>query len=149
MQASLVMRKTPLPQPPTRPSPPRAINKPKVMVVESDPDSREIIKTILEMDGCCEVLELDDAERAFAPAFNDGAPPALIVVDIGFDDLVTMGRLRQHATFQQVPIIVTSANALPSFQKRVQDIGCTYFFTKPYDPYELLSALKPYLNAGR
>lgn len=124
-------------------------DKPKVLVVESDPDMRELIKMALELDGCCEVLALDDAERAFASTFNDGVRPALIIVNLFFNDLVTLERLRQHAAFRQLPIIVTSANALPSFQKRVRDIGCAHFFTKPYHLDELLHALKPHLCDGR
>lgn len=149
MQAPLVMRKSPLLPPLAAQPPPRVTRKPKVLVVESDPDSREIIKTVLEMDGCCEVVELDDAERAFAPAFSDGAQPVLIVVNVSFNDLVTLGRLRRHVAFRQLPIIVTSANAQPSFQKRALEAGGDYFFTKPYDPFELLHALKPHLGNGR
>lgn len=104
----------------------------KILLVEDEPDTRELVRLTLELDGH-EVIEAGTAEDGVARAH--AACPDLILMDLSlagkFDGLEATKRLRADRAFDAVPIIALTAHALESDRERSLAAGCDEHWTKP------------------
>lgn len=104
----------------------------KILLVEDEPDTRELVRLTLELDGH-EVVEAATAEEGVARARS--ASPDLILMDLSlagkFDGLEATKRLRADAAFDTTPIIALTAHALASDRERSLAAGCDEHWTKP------------------
>ena len=105
--------------------------KPLALIADDHPDSRDLLRVILEMKGC-EVVEAENSEQAFS--MEEGVHPDIVVVNVTFRDtelLTEVGQLRQQTS--PPPHILTSSCATPAFRERALATGCDGFLVKPYD----------------
>jgi two-component system, cell cycle response regulator DivK len=104
----------------------------RILVVEDDPDTRELIQLTLELYGY-EVSEAADAEEGLARAY--AIRPALILMDLSlagkFDGLEATRRLRTDPAFDATPIVALTAHAMPDDRERSLAAGCDEHWTKP------------------
>jgi len=104
----------------------------KILLVEDEPDTRELVRLTLEMDGH-QVLEAATAEEAIAKA-RDGRP-RLILMDLSlagqFDGLEATKRLRADPAFDDTPIVALTAHAMQGDRERSLAAGCDEHWTKP------------------
>lgn len=104
----------------------------KILLVEDEPDTRELVRLTLELDGH-EVLEAATAEEAIVKART--GRPGLILMDLSlagqFDGLEATKRLRADPTFDEVPIVALTAHALQGDRERSLAAGCDEHWTKP------------------
>ena len=104
----------------------------KILLVEDEPDTRELVRLTLEMDGH-QVLEAATAEEAIAKA-RDGRP-RLILMDLSlagqFDGLEATKRLRADPAFDDTPIVALTAHAMQEDRERSLAAGCDEHWTKP------------------
>lgn len=104
----------------------------KILLVEDEPDTRELVRLTLELDGH-EVLEAGTAEDGLKQA--RGSVPDLILMDLSlagqFDGLEATKRLRADPAFDAVPILALTAHALPADRERSLAAGCDEHWTKP------------------
>ena len=104
----------------------------KILLVEDEPDTRELVRLTLELDGH-EVLEAATAEEAILKART--GRPALILMDLSlagqFDGLEATKRLRADPAFDEVPIVALTAHAMQGDRERSLAAGCDEHWTKP------------------
>lgn len=104
----------------------------KILLVEDEPDTRELVRLTLELDGH-EVLEASTAEEAIVTA--RAGRPGLILMDISlpgqFDGLEATKRLRADPSFDEVPIVALTAHAMQGDRERSLAAGCDEHWTKP------------------
>lgn len=104
----------------------------KILLVEDEPDTRELVRLTLELDGH-EVLEAATAEEAIAKACV--GRPGLILMDLSlggqFDGLEATKRLRADPAFNDVPIVALTAHAMQGDRERSLAAGCDEHWTKP------------------
>jgi two-component system, cell cycle response regulator DivK len=104
----------------------------KILLVEDEPDTRELVRLTLEMDGH-EVLEAATAEEAIVKARS--GRPSLILMDLSlagqFDGLEATKRLRADPAFDDTPIVALTAHAMQGDRERSLAAGCDEHWTKP------------------
>jgi len=119
---------------------PMEINN-KVLIIEDDPDNREILTQILETLGYT-VVGAENGKKALD--LLQGEPlPSLILLDL---DMPVMNgwefkaRLRQNPEWSQIPLYVLSAVA--DLWPKSQEDATVGYFVKPVNMDALLEALK-------
>lgn len=104
----------------------------KILLVEDDEDTRELVRLTLELDGH-EVTEAASAEDGVAAACQK--TPDLILMDLSlagqYDGLEATRRLRADSRFDGTPIIALTAHALEGDRERSLAAGCDDHWTKP------------------
>jgi CheY-like chemotaxis protein len=104
----------------------------KILLIEDEPDTRELVRLTLELDGH-DVMEAATAEDGLETA--RAKPPDLILMDLSlagkFDGLEATKRLRADPGFNLIPIIALTAHALPSDREKSLAAGCDDHWTKP------------------
>jgi signal transduction histidine kinase/ActR/RegA family two-component response regulator len=115
----------------------------RLLVVEDDPDSLELMTTILEARGAV-VTAVGEAQEALA-ALDDWKPHALIA-DIGLPDLdgyalISQIRACKTTTSDRLPAIALTAYIMPEDRNRALASGFDLYITKPVEEDELISAI--------
>lgn len=104
----------------------------KILLVEDEADTRELVRLTLELDGH-DVLEAETAEEAILRARS--GRPDLILMDLSlggkFDGLEATKRLRADPAFEETPIIALTAHAMQGDRERSLAAGCDDHWTKP------------------
>ncbi len=120
--------------------------QPLILVVDDDPQHREIVATWLTPLGF-RILEagngVEGLERAIAHL------PAGVILDLAMplmDGFALIQRLRQHPTTATLPILVTTASVFEADQQRCLEAGATMFLPKPLELDRLLAALQSALD---
>lgn len=113
----------------------------KVLIVDDRFDSRIILTRILMSLGF-KVLEANNGEQALIKAneFN----PDVIIMDMKMpimDGLESTRQLRKQTKFENIPIIIMSANVFEDQQQAALDSGCNAFVEKPININNFLALL--------
>lgn len=112
----------------------------RLLVVEDDPDVRDLISMRLVMVGH-RVIAMPDADLALDSVDQFGAPDAY-VLDVGLpgmDGFCLLTRLWGD-NLDRVPAIFVSASALERDIMRGRELGAAYL-TKPFAAHALLDAV--------
>ena len=117
-----------------QPSPHRP---PRILVVDDDPDSRQMLGAILEEDGFC-VIKAGSGREALANMAQGG--PDLVLLDAAMpkmDGYEVAAKIRANLASQAVPIILVTG--LDSRNARMLGLGAGAddFLAKPVDRLEL------------
>jgi len=113
----------------------------RVLVVEDEPDVREVITQVLKRAGY-EVESTADGRSAVAMARQD--VPDALVLDLmipGLHGFEVIQHLRADETTQDIPIIVLSAKPYPADQRKALTMGANQFLMKPFEPKRLVAAV--------
>jgi len=105
----------------------------RILVVDDEDHIVMILKDSLEFSGFQVVTALDGQEALDCVAAE---PPDLIVLDIGMpkmDGWEVCRRLKGDAKTQSIPIIILTAYAQTSDQRKGAQLGADRFITKPCD----------------
>jgi signal transduction histidine kinase/CheY-like chemotaxis protein len=131
-------------------APRAARERPTVLVVEDDAATQTYMKTLLGRD--YEVLiagSAPDARRMFE--FH-GRLLRAVLMDVALkgdeDGLVLTRWMREQPTGKTIPIIATTAHALPEDRVKALDSGCDAYLAKPLRRQQLFQLLSE-LIAGR
>lgn len=115
----------------------------RVVVLDGDPDSLELLKTALEIDGASVAagdLHAFQLGEQDLPAFIERTKPDVILYDLGLPYERSWRYLqsaRRHPAFARAPLVITTTNEeLVHRLFGVQAIG------KPYDLSVLVASLK-------
>lgn len=120
--------------------------KPLVLIVENDRDSREMLRTLLEIWGY-RTAESEDGEESIEIALSDC--PNLILMDVSLsktDGLTTMRRMRELDALRGVPIVFISGHAQPEFRSFALTVGGDDFLVKPIDFNQLEIVLERFIK---
>lgn len=104
----------------------------KILLVEDEKDTRDLVRAILEMDEH-DVIEALTAEEGVALAHTES--PNVILMDVSlagaYDGLQATRLLRAESIFDSTPIIALTAHAMKGDRERVLAAGCDDHWTKP------------------
>ena len=105
----------------------------RILIVEDDPPSRELLCDWLETEGY-EVVTSTDLKAGFDALHNN--PPHLVLLDVklGAEDGLTLASwMRQQPELQHIPVIAVTAHAMVTEQGRIFQAGCNAIVSKPVD----------------
>ena len=104
-----------------------------ILVVDDDPDSREMLVEYLQAKGLT-VHAAPDGPAALALA--DALRPRVILMDQAMpniDGLETTRRLRANPSTHDATILMVTARVFPADREAAYRAGCNFFVPKPYD----------------
>jgi two-component system cell cycle response regulator DivK len=117
----------------------------RILVVEDQPDSRQIIRDMLTGTDY-EITEAENGEEALTAIAKQR--PDLILMDIQLpimDGYTATNQIKADPALQSIPIIAVTSYALGSEEKKARAVGCDDYVTKPFSPRELLAKIRQYL----
>ncbi|MBD64165.1 MAG: DNA-binding response regulator [Halobacteriovoraceae bacterium] len=120
----------------------------KVLIVEDEPDIRELIHFHL-FKNRYEVFEASDGEEALQ--LNLDHKPDLIILDIMIpkkDGLEVCKLIRQDQNFKETRIIFLSAKGEEEDILKGLELGADDYITKPFSPKILIAKIKTVLARG-
>ena len=125
-------------------APPASLAGSRVLVVEDNRVSRELLAQLLTSWGAIPTLAADAADAATAVGNAAGRPFALMLVDAalpGPEVFSLVAELRQSPGLANAGIILLSAAGLRGDGARCRALGIAAYLTKPLAPDDLLEAL--------
>ena len=120
--------------------------KPKILVVDDEPDALELIEVNLKGAGF-DVLTAANGRKALEMA--RAAPPALVVLDVMLpevDGLEVCKSLRRDPKTAFIPIIMLTARAAEIDRVLGLELGADDYITKPFSPRELILRVRNLLK---
>ena len=119
--------------------------KPKILVVDDEPDALEVLGFKLREAGYTPVFAKDGA-RALAAVRDER--PALVVLDLMLpevDGLEVCKLLRRDPATASIPILMLTARAAEMDRIVGLELGADDYVTKPFSPRELVLRIKKLL----
>ncbi len=123
-----------------------AIMSKRILVVEDQPDNRQILRDLLTS-ADFEVIEAEDGETGLAAAATHR--PDLILMDNQLpilDGYEATRRLKADAALHAIPVIAVTFYASSSDVDKACAAGCDAFVSKPFSPRKLLAKIREYLS---
>lgn len=120
-----------------------------ILIVDDDPDIRELLKTYLERNGYRTTTAADG--HAMWAAL-DQHHIDLIVLDLmmpGDDGLTLCRNLRAHSTLSSTPVIMLTALGEETDRIVGLEMGADDYLAKPFNPRELLARIKSVLRRAQ
>ena len=114
----------------------------RVLVVDDDAVIRQLICVNLELEGF-DVHTAEDGQDALDKVRD--VDPVVVTLDImmpRLDGWETAARLRADPETAHIKVILLSARAQEADLRRGQGIGVDAYLTKPFDPDELVEAVR-------
>jgi two-component system alkaline phosphatase synthesis response regulator PhoP len=109
-----------------------------VLIVDDEPDIREVAQLSLELTYGWNVLMAGSGEEAVASA-REHVPDAILldVMMPGMDGPATFERLRTHDATRSIPVVFLTAKAQAAEKRQLQELGAAGVLSKPFDPMRL------------
>ena len=121
------------------------MDKPKILVVDDEPDVVTLIERSLKVEGF-EVVTAYDGILALDLAETD--KPDLILLDImmpmmsGYE---ICQQLKSNPLTQQIPVVCLSSAHSMDARARSRQVGAVTLLMKPFSPAELVAQIRRYL----
>ena len=115
----------------------------KILIVDDDPQIREVVRIGLEQAG---YTTLTAADGAAGLALSQSARPDLVVLDIGLPEMDGLEMCRRLRVHSQVPILFLSARNEELDRVLGFEMGADDYVTKPFSPRELVARIKAILK---
>lgn len=115
-----------------------ACGRDAILLVEDEPDIREALTELLEMEGYSTVASANGQEAL--EQLHRMKPPCLILLDVMMpvmDGYAFMAHLRDEQPLADIPVVVTSASHHPP-------AGARAYMAKPFDMARLLAVVKQF-----
>ncbi|MFN3491344.1 MAG: response regulator [Anaerolineales bacterium] len=122
------------------------MSKGRVLIVEDNMDTYELVRFILEKNGYEVFLAVNGRDGVNAATKQK---PDLIVMDLSMPEMDgwTATRLiKENKHTSSIPLIALTAHVLPGDRQRAVDSGCDEFITKPMDLLELVETVDHWLQ---
>lgn len=121
---------------------------PTILIVDDEPDIRELIRFSLEEAGfrVLEAAHADEARRQL------NEPPDLILLDWmlpGRSGLELAAQLKQSGRTRDIPIIMISARGEEEDRIKGLDTGADDYISKPFSPREMIARVNAVLRRSR
>ena len=121
----------------------------KVLIVEDNQDSRELVVKVLKSKGYL-TIEAEDGEEALEKARAE--KPDLVLLDISLPKLngyEVAQRLKAMEEFQEIPIVAFTAHAMKGDREKVIVAGFEGYISKPVNIRELPDQIKYFIRGKR
>jgi len=116
--------------------------KKKILIVDDERDIVKALKIRLQHNGYNVVVAFDGAQGIF---MAHKEKPSLIILDIRMpagDGFSVAEKLKQSSQTQRIPIIFLTGSPERNAEERAMELGARFYIKKPYDPEELLDAVR-------
>jgi two-component system, cell cycle response regulator DivK len=121
--------------------------KSRILVVEDNPLSRELLCDWLETEGY-EVTSTADLKSAFAAVRSHQPHAVLLDIQVGGEDGLALATwIRQQPTLREIPVIAVTAHAMADERQRILQGGCNACLSKPVDFAALQKQLHLFLRS--
>jgi two-component system phosphate regulon response regulator PhoB len=120
-----------------------------VLVIEDEPDIRDLLAFHLEREGYTVTKSSDGAEGL---RLARSAPPDLILLDLmlpAMDGLEVCRRLRQDPATQGVPLVMLTARGDEVDRVLGLELGADDYVVKPFSPREVVARVRAVLRRSR
>ena len=115
----------------------------KVLVVEDDPDTAQLLRLYLARDGH-EVLSASDGIKGLRLAREES--PDLVVLDLMLPGLDGMEICRELRSYSNVPIVMVTARVEEDDRLAGLELGADDYVTKPFSPREVAARVRAVLR---
>jgi two-component system, cell cycle response regulator DivK len=118
----------------------------RILVVEDQPDSRQIIRDMLAGTDY-EITEAENGEEALAAMAKQR--PDLVLMDIQLpiiDGYTATKQIKADPALRSIPIIAVTSHALDGEEQTARAAGCDGYVPEPYSPRQLLAKIRQYLS---
>ena len=115
----------------------------RILVVEDQPDNRQIIRDMLAP-ADYEITEAENGEEALAAIAKQR--PDLILMDIQLpimDGYTATRRIKDDPALRAIPIIAVNSYVE---DEKARAAGCDEYVPEPYSPRQLLAKIRQYLS---
>src|SRR5262249_7480782 len=122
------------------------VARPKILVVEDEPDILEVLQYNLEREGY-RVIACRDGEQGLSHIRTD--EPDLVLLDLmlpGLDGIEVCRRVKADPATRAVPVIMVTARSEETDVVLGLGIGADDYVTKPFRPRELIARVKVVLR---
>ncbi len=121
----------------------------EILVVEDDPASRKLIRTVLRAHGyeVVEAEDLDSAHEALARAL-----PQLVLLDLRLHDrngLELVRSIRADVRLAHLPVVAVTAHAMHDDENRILRAGVDGYVSKPIDTRQFARLVEEIIRNGR
>jgi two-component system cell cycle response regulator len=134
--------------PAAAPARPGAGGRARLLVVDDDPDARDVLAMMLGDD--YDVQLAADGKEAVELA--QAAPPDLVLMDVympRLDGLAALAAMREESLTAEVPVILVSGQGDELTRAHSLDLGAVDFLQKPFSPRELKARIERTLRLTR
>jgi DNA-binding response OmpR family regulator len=114
----------------------------KVIIVDDDRETREMLQVLLELEGF-EVKLAANGLRLISTLHVD--KPDAILLDVmmsWIDGFELCQAIKKNPEFASIPVIFISGRTSPYDQQRGTEVGANDYFTKPLDTARLVGRLR-------
>jgi two-component system cell cycle response regulator DivK len=118
----------------------------RILVVEDQPDNRQIIRDMLAASDY-QITEAENGQEALAAIAKQR--PDLILMDIQLpimDGYTATSRIKADPTLRSIPVIAVTSYALSGEEKKARAAGCDDYVPKPFSPRQLLAKIRQFLQ---
>jgi DNA-binding response OmpR family regulator len=122
--------------------------KPRILVVDDEPDLIAVLRMGLQMEGF-DVLEAADGVEGLKRARED--KPDLVVLDLmlpKMDGYQVCRSLKFDPRYKSLPILILSARPGDQDRRLALEMGADDFIRKPYDLKDLVNRIRGRLKHG-
>ena len=122
------------------------MKKMPILIIEDDPDIRELMKHHLERDGYV-VVGAPTGEEGLRLARK--SPPGLVILDLmlpGMDGLEVLRKLRADSKTRELPTVIVSAKGEEADIVSGLELGADDYLTKPFSPRVLVARVRAVLR---
>jgi phosphate regulon transcriptional regulator PhoB len=123
---------------------------PRVLIVEDEPDIRDLLVFHLEREGY-QVTKCRSGEEAVRLS-QASPPPDLVLLDVmlpEMDGLEVCRRLRRDPRTQAIPIVMLTARGDEVDRVLGLELGADDYVVKPFSPRELVARIRAVLRRAR
>jgi DNA-binding response OmpR family regulator len=118
-----------------------AERRPKVIIVDDDRDTREMLTLALDLEGY-DVTQAANGLRLISSLHVDRPDVILLDVMMSWIDGFELCRsVKKNEEFRDIPVIFISARKTAEDQQKGIDAGAADYFTKPVDIERLLARI--------
>ena len=124
------------------------MRKAKIMVVDDDAQSRELMEAMLVPNGY-EVITASDGSKALVTI--PVKKPDLILLDIMMpclDGYATLSKIKENKTISNIPVVMLTSVGFNLNKELALRLGAAGYITKPVDLTELLNTISRLLPAA-
>jgi two-component system phosphate regulon response regulator PhoB len=124
------------------------VAKPKILVIEDEPDILEVIQYNLEREGH-KVIACRNGELGLSRIRTDN--PDLVILDLmlpGMDGVEVCRQVKADPITSAIPVIMVTAKGEESDVVLGLGIGADDYIAKPFSPRELVARVKVVLRRG-
>ena len=125
----------------------REANRGRILIVDDDPNTLEILRRWLAREGYTTV-SADNGNAGLEALGKD--PVDVILLDVmmpGMDGLQVCEKLRENAAWRSIPVVLLTAKDDIETRSRGMQLGVSEYLTKPVNKLELFARLEAQLHS--